>query len=121
MEIELHAVERGAGEPLILLHGNGEDGTYFARQMECFCDRFRVIALDTRGHGGSPRGTAPVTLGPCARDLGRGWKVSPCVVVQPEQCFVMADIKGPGAIQQIWVTPTAEQWRHNILRIYKKY
>ena len=70
MDIELHAVERGAGEPLILLHGNGEDGTYFARQMECFCDCFRVIALDTRGHGGSPRGTAPFTLGQFARDLG---------------------------------------------------
>ena len=70
MDIKLHAVECGNGEPLILLHGNGEDGTYFARQMECFCNRFRVIAVDTRGHGGSPRGTAPLTLDQFACDLG---------------------------------------------------
>lgn len=69
MDIQLHSVECGSGEPLILLHGNGEDGTYFARQIECFQSRYRVIAVDTRGHGGSPRGTAPFTLGQFADDL----------------------------------------------------
>ena len=69
MDIQLHSIERGSGEPLILLHGNGEDGTYFARQIEYFQSRYRVIAVDTRGHGGSPRGTAPFTLGQFADDL----------------------------------------------------
>ncbi len=69
MDIQLHSIERGNGEPLILLHGNGEDGTYFARQIERFQSRYRVIAVDTRGHGGSPRGTAPFTLGQFADDL----------------------------------------------------
>ena len=69
MDIQLHSIERGNGEPLILLHGNGEDGTYFARQIEYFQSRYRVIAVDTRGHGGSPRGTAPFTLGQFADDL----------------------------------------------------
>jgi hypothetical protein len=36
-----------------------------------------------------------------SRDLGQGWKVSPCVTIKPQQTFVVADIKGPGAIQQI--------------------
>jgi len=52
-----------------------------------------------------------------ARELGQGWKVSPCVDVQPKQAFTMADIQGPGAIQQIWITPTGN-WRFSILRIY---
>ena len=56
MEIRLHYIEQGEGFPLILLHGNGEDHTYFKRQMEPFADHFRVIAVDTRGHGESPRG-----------------------------------------------------------------
>lgn len=30
MEIKLHYQEKGEGEPMILLHGNGEDGSYFA-------------------------------------------------------------------------------------------
>ena len=69
MDIELNYTEHGSGEPLILLHGNGEDGTYFAHQIGFFSDRYRVIALDTRGHGGSPRGAAPFTLDQFARDL----------------------------------------------------
>lgn len=50
MDVDLHYREQGTGEPLILLHGNGEDGSYFEHQMDAFASRFRVIALDTRGH-----------------------------------------------------------------------
>ncbi len=53
----------------------------------------------------------------CARELGPGWKLSPFVVIQPGQNFILADIAGPGAIQQIWMTPTGN-WRFSILRIY---
>jgi hypothetical protein len=52
-----------------------------------------------------------------ARDLGQGWKVSPCVRIAAGETFEMADIQGPGAIQHIWMTPTGS-WRHTILRIY---
>jgi hypothetical protein len=53
----------------------------------------------------------------CARDLGQGWKISPCVFIQPGEVYELADIGGPGAIQQIWMTPTGN-WRYSILRIY---
>ena len=69
MDIELHCEEAGEGEPLVLLHGNGEDGTYFAHQIKHFSQRFRVLALDTRGHGRSPRGEAPFTIRQFACDL----------------------------------------------------
>lgn len=69
MDIALHYEEHGAGEPLILLHGNGEDCSYFRRQIPAFTPYFRVIALDTRGHGQSPRGTAPFTISQFADDL----------------------------------------------------
>ena len=69
MDIRLCCVEAGEGFPLVLLHGNGEDHTYFKRQMGPFSQRFRVIAVDTRGHGESPRGTAPFTLEQFAEDL----------------------------------------------------
>lgn len=52
-----------------------------------------------------------------ARDLGQGWKVSPYIHIQPGETFVLADITGPGAIQQIWMTP-AGNWRFAILRFY---
>ncbi len=51
------------------------------------------------------------------RDLGKGWKISPCVRIEAGTTFTVADIDGPGAIQQIWMTPTGN-WRFQILRIY---
>jgi len=69
MDISLNYREQGCGEPLILLHGNGEDSRYFAHQLEYFSRKYRVIALDTRGHGASPRGEGPFTIRRFARDL----------------------------------------------------
>lgn len=59
MDIHLHYIEKGQGNPLILLHGNGEDASYFVHQIEYFAKKYRVLAVDTRGHGESPRGNAP--------------------------------------------------------------
>lgn len=69
MDITLYYREKGNKEPFILLHGNGENGAYFKNQIDYFSDRYRVIALDTRGHGKSPRGTAPFTIEQFSRDL----------------------------------------------------
>ena len=52
-----------------------------------------------------------------ARDLGKGWKVSPSVRIDAGQTFTLAEISGPGAIQHIWMTPTGH-WRFSILRVY---
>ncbi|MCH1981977.1 alpha/beta hydrolase [Ruminococcus sp. OA3] len=69
MDMKLHYTEHGAGEPLILLHGNGESSAYFVHQINYFSDKFRVIAIDTRGHGKSPRGEMPFTIRQFAEDL----------------------------------------------------
>lgn len=69
MEIKLHYIEKGKGFPLVLLHGNGEDLTYFENQIGFFSKYYHVIAIDTRGHGASPRGTAPFTLAQFSDDL----------------------------------------------------
>ena len=69
MDIKLYYQEEGNGEPLILLHGNGEDSFYFKNQIDYFQSRYHVIALDTRGHGKSPRGDAPFTIEQFSCDL----------------------------------------------------
>ena len=48
---------------------------------------------------------------------GRGWKVSPCITIDPGETRTIAEIDGPGVIQQIWMTPTGT-WRYSILRVY---
>ena len=52
-----------------------------------------------------------------ARDLGRGWKVSPSVIIKSHSTFTIAEINGPGSIQHIWMTPTGV-WRYSIIRFY---
>lgn len=53
-----------------------------------------------------------------ARGLGQGWKVSPFIVLEPGETRDLADIKGMGAIQQIWMTVAGGRWRHTILRAW---
>ena len=68
-----------------------------------------------RGRGGmATEGTGAIH----ARGLGQGWKISPSVRVEAGAVFTLADIKGQGAIQQIWMTIANAQWRDLILRIH---
>ena len=69
MDIELFYEEMGSGEPLILLHGNGEDHTIFDNVAKQFAKQYHVIAIDTRGHGKSPLGDEPFSLYQFAEDL----------------------------------------------------
>ena len=69
MDIQHHYVEKGRGHPLILLHGNGENCGYFHGQMDAFAAHYHVYALDTRGHGRTPRGHKPFTIRQFADDL----------------------------------------------------
>jgi hypothetical protein len=66
--------------------------------------------------GGACRATEG-TGSSAARDLGVGWKISPSIRIGPGEVREIASIDGPGAIQQIWMTPTGN-WRFSILRIY---
>ena len=54
---------------MILLHGNGENSSYFVNQISHFSKDYRIIAIDTRGHGQSPRGDKPFTIQQFAKDL----------------------------------------------------
>ena len=69
MDITHFYQERGSGEPILFLHGNGESGEYFEHQMDVFAQYFHVYAIDTRGHGRTPRGNAPFTISQFADDL----------------------------------------------------
>lgn len=52
-----------------------------------------------------------------ARDLGKGWKVNPYIIIPSGEVFEIANIEGPGCIQHIWMTPTGK-WRNVIIRFY---
>ena len=69
MDIEHFYMEKGQGAPFILLHGNGENCGYFQGQIEEFAKQYHVYAIDTRGHGKTPRGDTPFTIRQFADDL----------------------------------------------------
>ncbi len=69
MDITHFYKEKGEGDFLILLHGNDENCDYFEHQIDEFAKSYHVYAVDTRGHGKTPRGEAPFTIRQFADDL----------------------------------------------------
>lgn len=69
MDIKHFYIEKGQGEPIILLHGNGESSNYFKNQIDEFSRLYHVYAMDTRGHGQTPRGERPFTIRQFSEDL----------------------------------------------------
>lgn len=53
-----------------------------------------------------------------ARDLGRGWKISPNILVRPGETATLAEIDGPGVITKSWLTAPNNRMRDFILRMY---
>lgn len=59
----------GTGEQtVVLLHGNGEDYRCFARQYASFSEKYRLLAIDSRGHGRSSY-VSPLSFDAMADDL----------------------------------------------------
>ena len=53
--ITLNYIQEGQGDPLILLHGNGEDLQIFDKLISKLKKQFTVYAIDSRNHGSSTR------------------------------------------------------------------
>jgi hypothetical protein len=81
-----------------------------------------ISAENPTGEKGKGAMAEDGTGAPCARDLGRGWKVAPSVRVEPGRTHTLADITGPGAIQSLWISGDVSRQgplaRYYILRIY---
>jgi pimeloyl-ACP methyl ester carboxylesterase len=68
--VKLYYESYGQGEPLLLLHGNGESINSFRRQIDAFAAHFHVIAVDTRAQGQSVDTlTTPLTYDLFAADM----------------------------------------------------
>ncbi len=65
----VYEVHGRAGAPALLFgHAQILSRAQFAPQVRAFADRYRVIALDFRGHGQSPVSPAPYVMEALARD-----------------------------------------------------
>lgn len=68
--ITLNYIKEGNGDPLILLHGNGEDLHIFDKLIDKLKIQFTVYAIDSRNHGGSSR-SEDFTYKTMAEDIRR--------------------------------------------------
>jgi pimeloyl-ACP methyl ester carboxylesterase len=57
--IRLYYVEIGSGPPVVLLHGGLANSDYFASQALALARSYRVLLVDSRGHGRSTRDGRP--------------------------------------------------------------
>jgi pimeloyl-ACP methyl ester carboxylesterase len=67
--VRLYYEVYGAGEPLLLVHGNGGSIGNFRAQIDYFRTRYTVIAMDSRDHGKSGDSTDKLTYEKMADDL----------------------------------------------------
>lgn len=65
----IHVIEKGAGRPLLLLHGVMLRSDVWAPQFHHLADHYRVLAADLRGHGSSTAGKDGYGIGPLAADV----------------------------------------------------
>lgn len=103
----MHWIETGTGRPLVLLHGGFLDHRMWDDQIPAFADRYRVIAPDARGHGGSANATEPFRhtddLAALLRHLGTG----PAILVGVSMGAATAidtALEHPGAVAAVVVS-----------------
>ncbi len=65
----IRVLERGAGRPLLLIHGITLQAGVWSPQFHMLADRYRVLAMDVRGHGGSRAGSDGFGRKVAARDV----------------------------------------------------
>lgn len=61
--------DAGSGSAVVLLHGYPFNRSMWAEQTAALIDRFRVVALDLRGHGDSESSTGASTMKLMAEDV----------------------------------------------------
>jgi hypothetical protein len=76
-----------------------------------------ISAENPTGEKGGGAKAEPTPDNP-ASELGRGWKVRPCITLKSGESVTLADIKGCGIIQHIWITVTERAYRDCVLRMY---
>lgn len=77
-----------------------------------------ISAENFKGEKGKGAMATEGALAKAARELGQGWKVSPCVRLEPRATFTVAEIEGAGALKHMWMTVDQRFYRQLILRIF---
>lgn len=107
----------GEGPPLLLLHGwTSTAALNFYRCFPALRERYRVVALDHRGHGRGLRSRLPFRLEDCADDaaaVAEALDLGPCTVVGYSMGGPIAQLmwrRHPHAVDGLVLCATAAQF-----------
>jgi len=67
--VRIWYAEFGRGEPVILLHGGLANSNYWGNQVRALAKGYRVVVIDSRGHGRSTRNEQPYSYELMASDV----------------------------------------------------
>src|SRR5260221_11361866 len=95
--VRLHYLEAGAGKPIVLVHGISQTAEQFKFQIEGLSDRYRVIALDLRGHGESEKVNFGLKIHRLAQDLRAA-----LVTANPDDITLVGNSMGGTVIWAYW-------------------
>ncbi|WP_189987801.1 alpha/beta fold hydrolase [Thalassobaculum fulvum] len=128
----LYYEDRGAGRPLVLLHGWACHAGYFAPQAEALAARFRVVVPDLRGHRHSHRAGDAPTLATLADDLRGliaaaglaspvlvGWSMGAMVAFEYARRFGTDDLGGLVVVDMTARVVNDAEWRLGLLGGYR--
>ncbi len=110
----------GSGEPLVLLHGLGSAGSFWAPIVPKLAEGFEVIVVDLPGHGRSPEAdpghaTPAALAAQVARTLGDAGMIDeqrrPHVVGLSLGGWVALELAARGAARSVTVLAPAGVWR----------
>lgn len=76
-----------------------------------------ISAENPTGEKGGGAREIPAPDSP-ASELGKGWKVRPCITLKKGETTSLAEIKGPGIIHHIWMAVSEKAYRDCILRFF---
>ena len=68
-DIKIWYATFGEGAPVILLHGGLGNSNYWGKQVRALAPNYRVIVMDSRGHGRSTRDAKPYSYDLMASDV----------------------------------------------------
>ncbi|WP_196591558.1 alpha/beta fold hydrolase [Pectinatus frisingensis] len=122
----------GNGQPIFLLHGWLCSSKFWERNINSLAKKFRIIAMDLRGHGSSSKILSGHTVDQYARDVRElieyldlcdlvlvGWSLGgPTVLSYWKQYSSNSRLKGMGLVDMTPYPFSAEDWNGHALRNY---
>jgi pimeloyl-ACP methyl ester carboxylesterase len=128
--VKLYYEVYGAGEPLLMVHGNGGSISDLRGQIAHFRRRYMVIAMDSRDHGRSADSAGPLTYEKMTDDLAallEHLKVGPANVLGWSDGGIEAlllGIRHPAKVKKLVamaanLNPTADAFSPDVLALIK--